>query len=67
MIHSTPRPSRKALTEAEVALQLNMSTAVLRRWRLLGKGPRFHRFGRAVRYLESDVNAFIDAHAAGAR
>jgi hypothetical protein len=33
----------------------------LRAWRLKAKGPRFVRFGRAVRYLESDIAQYMDA------
>lgn len=31
-------------------------------WRLQGKGPRFTRFGRAVRYRLSDLENFIEAN-----
>ncbi len=55
--------SLPALTEAEVALRLGVSSAVLRAWRLKGVGPRFCRFGRSVRYLEADVERFIAASA----
>jgi hypothetical protein len=30
-------------------------------WRLKGKGPRSVRFGRAVRYLATDVERFVEA------
>lgn len=48
-----------ALTEHEVADRLSLSVATLRAWRLHAKGPRFVRFGRAVRYLEADVEQFV--------
>lgn len=51
----------QALTEHEVAKQLGLSVATLRAWRLKGKGPRFVRFGRAVRYLVADVERFVEA------
>jgi len=50
-----------ALTDTEVAQQLGLSVATLRAWRLKGKGPRFVRFGRAVRYLAVDVERFVEA------
>lgn len=31
-------------------------------WRLQGKGPRFVRFGRAVRYRLTDLENFIEAN-----
>ena len=51
----------QALTEHDVAEQLGLSVATLRAWRLKGKGPRFVRFGRAVRYLAADIEHFIEA------
>ena len=52
--------SNVALTEGQVADRLGISAAVLRAWRLNGKGPRFCRFGRAVRYRESDISFFVN-------
>lgn len=51
-----------ALTEHEVARQLGLSVATLRAWRLRHRGPRFVRFGRAVRYLAPDIERFIKAN-----
>jgi len=51
----------QALTEHEVAKQLGLSVATLRAWRLKGKGPRFVRFGRAVRYLADDIERFVES------
>jgi excisionase family DNA binding protein len=57
----TRRPA--ALTERQVAEQLGLSVATLRAWRHRGKGPRFLRLGRSVRYLPSDVDEFVRASA----
>ena len=51
----------RALTEHEVATQLGLSVATLRAWRLKRRGPRYVRFGRAVRYLAADIDSFIEA------
>ena len=51
----------QALNETDVAKRLGLSVATLRAWRLKRKGPRFVRFGRAVRYLASDVDRFIQS------
>ena len=58
-------PTRRAtaLTERQVAEQLGLSVATLRAWRHRGKGPRFLRLGRSVRYLPSDVDEFVRASA----
>jgi excisionase family DNA binding protein len=58
----TPHTAR-AFTEREVAELLGLSVATLRAWRHRGKGPRFLRLGRSVRYLPSDVADFVRASA----
>lgn len=54
-----------ALTEHEVAARLGLSVATLRAWRLKRKGPRFVRFGRAVRYLPADLDQFVASSSVG--
>ena len=56
-----------ALTERQVAEQLGLSVATLRAWRHWGKGPRYLRLGRSVRYLPSDVDDFVRASAVDTR
>jgi len=56
-----------ALTESKVAEQLGLSVATLRAWRHRGKGPRYLRLGRSVRYLPSDVDNFVRASAVDTR
>jgi excisionase family DNA binding protein len=56
-----------ALTERQVAEQLGLSVATLRAWRHRGKGPRYLRLGRSVRYLPSDVDNFVRASAVDTR
>jgi predicted DNA-binding transcriptional regulator AlpA len=51
----------RALTEREVAGRLGLSVATLRAWRFRGKGPRFLRLGRSVRYLPADIDDFVRA------
>jgi len=53
--------TEQAMTENETARRLGLSVATLRAWRHRGRGPTFVRFGRAVRYLPSDVADFIAA------
>ena len=61
------RGTARALTEREVAALLGLSVATLRAWRHRGKGPRFLRLGRSVRYLPSDVDDFVRASAVDTR
>lgn len=50
-----------SLTERDVAEVLRMKVTTLRAWRLKGRGPKFVKFGSAVRYLASDVAAYVEA------
>ena len=43
------------LTEKDVAEQIKVSLASLRRWRLLQRGPRFVKVGALVRYRVEDL------------
>ena len=52
----------QAMTDREAAKVLGLSVATLRAWRLRRRGPRFLRFGRAVRYLIADLDRFIESN-----
>jgi len=43
------------LTTEEAARKIRFSPGTLQNWRVLGGGPRFHKQGRNVRYLLSDL------------
>jgi excisionase family DNA binding protein len=47
------------LTEDEVAQQLHVSLASLRRWRLERRGPRFIKVGSLVRYRPDDLEQWL--------
>lgn len=52
------------LTEKQAAARLNLSHRSLQRWRVEGRGPAFVKIGgRAVRYIESVIDDFIEAGA----
>ena len=48
------------LTEREVAKQIRVSLASLRRWRLLQRGPRFIKAGALVRYRPEDLEQWME-------
>jgi len=50
-----------ARTDDVVARRLAVTREALRAWRHRGLGPIFCRFGRSVRYLDSDIDAFVQA------
>lgn len=49
------------LTEEDVAKQLNVSVATLRRWRLERRGPQFIKVGSLVRYRPEELEAWLAA------
>ena len=51
--------TERAITEVEAAERLGLSIKTLRAWRCRGRGPKFVRFGRSVRYFPSDLDEFI--------
>ena len=59
---------RRALNETEAAHYIGMSVSFLRHDRMDGKlpnrtpGPVFIKAGRAVRYLTSDLDAWLAQH-----
>lgn len=57
-----PDLPRRILTEHEVAERLSLSLATLRAWRSRRQGLHFIRLGRAVRYLDTDIERFVDSH-----
>ena len=67
MLSTNSSPQIGLLNEHQVADRLNVSVATIRRWRLLGRGPRWIKLGQsrgsALRYRPADVEAFIGAAA----
>ena len=53
------------LTEKDVAEQIKVSLASLRRWRLLQRGPRFIKVGALVRYRAEDLEQWLETLPAG--
>jgi predicted DNA-binding transcriptional regulator AlpA len=50
------------LNEREAAVVVGCSVALLRKWRLFREGPSYVKIGRLVRYRQSDLDAFLEAH-----
>lgn len=52
--------AERLLSTSEVARRLDVQANTLAKWRSVGLGPAFLRLGgRAVRYRESDVDAWL--------
>ena len=56
------RSMNEALTESDAAARLGLKVATLRAWRHQRRGPAFVRLGRAIRYLASDLDEFLEAN-----
>lgn len=64
MIRSTASaipPLDRLLSEKDVAAIAGVSVSWLQKLRLTGDGPTYHKLGKAVRYAEQDVRAWIAA------
>lgn len=53
------------LSRQELAGRLKLPSKTLAQWATHGRGPRFSKIGRFVRYKLSDVIAWEDAQATG--
>ena len=51
------------LKSTEVAQRLGIANQTLAKWRWAHEGPRFVKLGKAVRYSEADLAAWLDANA----
>jgi predicted DNA-binding transcriptional regulator AlpA len=49
------------LDETELAERLGVSRSTLQSWRYTGRGPRYLKLGRLIRYRNVDVDAFLCA------
>ena len=48
-----------ALREGQAAKLLNVSVKTLQAWRHRGGGPKFVKYGAAVRYMQLNLDEFI--------
>lgn len=61
-------PREVLLTDEQVSAWTGISRGALRQLRYLGEGPRYRRLTpKTIRYLESDVSAWIEAARTGTR
>jgi predicted DNA-binding transcriptional regulator AlpA len=59
------QPVEPLLSERDVAAICGLSAAAIRRWRLLGKGPRYIKISSAVRYRMDDVKSWLETRPSG--
>ena len=53
------------IDEVDLAVRLGVSRSTLQSWRYAGRGPRFIKLGRLVRYRNADVDAYLRAQTRG--
>jgi len=58
----TPDSNQTVLTAATVARMLATTEANLAQLRYRSDGPAYLKLGRSIRYLDSDVRAYISAN-----
>lgn len=51
--------------EARLAARLGVSPSTLQSWRYSGRGPRWSKLGRLIRYRIADVETFLEANTRG--
>jgi predicted DNA-binding transcriptional regulator AlpA len=56
------RMKRRGITTPEAGEYVGCSAAALRAWRKSGRGPRFFRAGRLIRYRIQDLDEWIALH-----
>jgi hypothetical protein len=49
------------LTQDQAAVHLNLSPRTLEKYRVIGGGPKFRKFGTRVRYTLNDLNEWSAA------
>ena len=54
-----PFDNEKFYTVRDPEIRVIGAPDTLNRWRCIGTGPKFHRFGRRVLYAGADLNAFV--------
>ena len=56
--------SSHLVTPSQLADRIGIKETTLANWRVIGRGPRFIRVGRAIRYRIEEVEAWLDRRTA---
>jgi predicted DNA-binding transcriptional regulator AlpA len=55
-----PPAGERRLNEHDAAALVGFAAKTLREWRYRGRGPRFEKFGRSVRYRLADLMSWLE-------
>ncbi len=58
-ITTKENPATIVMSVRQAALYLGLAVSTLNKWRCHGGGPVFIKMGRAVRYRQEDLEAFM--------
>ncbi len=64
VLHIENLSPRTLLSDKEVQTVYRLNAGTLRNWRLVGRGPKWVRCGRSVRYSVAAIEEFLAAGAA---
>ena len=53
------------IDECALAVRLGVSRSTLQSWRYEGRGPRYIKLGRLVRYRNADIDAYLISQTRG--
>lgn len=56
--YDSNRSPEVLLTERETAEYLRLSVRTLQKFRFEGRGPAYHKFGKAIRYNMNDLSTY---------
>lgn len=56
------KESQKIMDEDAAAEYLSVSSGTLRIWRSKGRGPKYRKIGRMIRYDKSDLDVWLNSH-----
>lgn len=56
---------KQHIRDVQAAAALGLKVSTLRKWRGLGKGPKWRRFSRAVVYDTRDLQAWVERQPSG--
>jgi predicted DNA-binding transcriptional regulator AlpA len=60
-----PATAEELIDEPTLATRLGVSRSTLQSWRYGGRGPRFIKLGRMIRYRNVDIDAYLRANTRG--
>jgi hypothetical protein len=61
----TAQSLQSLMSDVDLAAFFGVKVSTIRKWRILGIGPRWIKMGRLVRYRPDDALAFLESRSSG--